>query len=586
MEDGHQTAASDRCVHVAAGCDENYALPLAVMLASIEANLGSEVTVVAHVLQSGLDAATRHKVGASVDSRRIQIEWIAVEPRQLAVAAATLRSFDTVSLASYHRLLLPTLLPQALDRVIYLDCDLVLLHDLWDLWQTDVSGHYLGAVRELLEAARYAASPFGLRLYRELGLPPDLELFNAGVMLINLARWRQSLLAPRAFHYLREAGTDLRWHDQEALNVVVAGNWLPLDVRWNVTLHAYRSETDAALRALVEQPRIVHYNASVKPWQSDYRLSQRELFYRYVDTTQWSGWRPVPQRHALVQRLARRLVRVRRKLAYAATRPLTRNWATLAARRAMRRSVPAIGSGIPARTPSGEIRAFVRIAGNDPADLTRATRLLERGADRVLALIGAGRATGSVLRNAAPDRLHLFELQDHTRNWHLSLRQALYCYGEGHWCLVLDQNEWLLTPHSTLPSLRDLRAYLEQCEYDALECRRLPETAEQRTTTQRLDLTLSDPVSGRLFVAAIDACPAARSATGIDCRSRIVLFRCHRGLVIDHELRGIRGAQMADITGLLQRVEPQSGPDPAGVGLARSSPQFAAYATRRLTRPA
>jgi lipopolysaccharide biosynthesis glycosyltransferase len=81
--------------------------------------------------------------------------------------------------------------------------------------------------------------------------------------------------------------------------VVVAGNWLPLDVRWNVTLHAYRSETDSALRALVEQPRIVHYNASVKPWQPDYRLSQRELFYRYVDATQWSGWRPVPQRHAL-----------------------------------------------------------------------------------------------------------------------------------------------------------------------------------------------------------------------------------------------------------------------------------------------
>ena len=307
MEDNNQTAAFDRRVHVAAGCDENYALPLAVMLASLEANLGSEVKVVAHVLHSGLQPATRQKIAASVDSRRIEIDWIPVEPQQLAIAAGTLRSFDTVSLASYHRLLLPTLLPATLDRVIYLDCDLVLLHDLWDLWRTDVSGHCLGAVRELLEQARYAASPSGVRLYRELGLPPDLELFNAGVMLINLARWRQRLLGPRAFHYLREAGTELRWHDQEALNVVVAGDWLPLDVRWNVTLHAYRDQTDPALRALVEQPRIVHYNASVKPWQSHYRLSQRELFFRYVDATQWSGWRPVPERYALAYRLARRL---------------------------------------------------------------------------------------------------------------------------------------------------------------------------------------------------------------------------------------------------------------------------------------
>ena len=59
MQDGNQTVAFDRREHVAAGCDENYALPLAVMLASIEANLASGVTVVAHVLQSGLQPATR-----------------------------------------------------------------------------------------------------------------------------------------------------------------------------------------------------------------------------------------------------------------------------------------------------------------------------------------------------------------------------------------------------------------------------------------------------------------------------------------------------------------------------------------------
>src|SRR5262245_56041362 len=108
------------------------------MLASIEANLGPDRTVVAHVLDSGLRAAARLKIADSVDRRRIQIEWIPVESAQLAAAARTLRSFDTISLASYNRLLLPGLLPATLDRVIYLDCDLVVLHDLWELWRTDV----------------------------------------------------------------------------------------------------------------------------------------------------------------------------------------------------------------------------------------------------------------------------------------------------------------------------------------------------------------------------------------------------------------------------------------------------------------
>jgi len=125
-----------------------------------------------------------------------------------------------------------------------------------------------------------------------------------------------------------------------------------------------------------------------------------------------------------------------------------------------------------------------------------------------MASIGAGHAIGSVLRNAAPDRLHLFALPERARDWHLSLRRLLYRYGEGHWCLVLDQNEWLLAPHSTLPSLRDLSAYLEQYAYDALECRRLPTTAEQstmKTSGHSFSMTLG--WSGPLAPSALSSEP-------------------------------------------------------------------------------
>jgi lipopolysaccharide biosynthesis glycosyltransferase len=535
VEGDNQTTSTDRRIHVAAGCDANYALPLAAMLASIQSNLGPGRTVVAHVLDSGLDETARLKVAGSVDPSRIEVEWIPVEPRHLAAAAGTLRSFDTISLASYNRLLLPGLLPETLDRVLYLDCDLVVLHDLWDLWQSDLGGRSLGAVRELLERARYAGAPAGVRRYRELGLAPNLELFNAGVMLIDLRRWRSTLLTPRAFHYLREAGGDLRWHDQEALNVVAASDWLSLDIRWNITMHAYRGRSDPALREFVAHPRIVHYNASIKPWQPDFRLAQRDLFFSYLDRTAWAGWRPTQAGRAMTRRIVTRFRRMHRKLVHATTRTLERKLTTHSIRREMRRIVPTVSS-VPARSRIAEIRAFVRMPADTVADPGLVGRLVAHGANRVILYAGGDNDS------------------------HLPLRRLLREHGEGHWCVLHDHDEWLEASQPALRSLAHLREYLERHGYDALECCRISAISETPPPgpLRRVKLTLSDPVSGRIFVSPVFAGPGDRVATEIDCRSRIAMLKIRRDLVIDRELRGVHAARVADIAALLHRLTPSA----------------------------
>ena len=65
--------APDDRIHIAAACDENYAMPLAVMLASVAANLGKTRRVVAHVLESDLSVETRRKVARSIPDERVEI---------------------------------------------------------------------------------------------------------------------------------------------------------------------------------------------------------------------------------------------------------------------------------------------------------------------------------------------------------------------------------------------------------------------------------------------------------------------------------------------------------------------------------
>jgi len=174
-------------VHVAAACDENYAMALAAMLASVGTSLGEQRRVVVHVLETGLADQTRLRVENRLQPR-LELNWTTIDAGRLRSLGATLRRFDTVSLQSYYRLLLPEVLSSVLQKVIYLDCDLVVNRDVGELWDSDVSGTCLLAVPELIAGSRFVSSKAGIRLHRELGLPADLRFFNSGVMVINLER--------------------------------------------------------------------------------------------------------------------------------------------------------------------------------------------------------------------------------------------------------------------------------------------------------------------------------------------------------------------------------------------------------------
>jgi lipopolysaccharide biosynthesis glycosyltransferase len=83
------------------------------------------------------------------------------------------------SVATYFRLLLPSLLPAEIDRVLFIDADTVVTADLQELWHQPLQGKALGAVPEHISSCRDHNYTFG-------------DYFNAGVMLVDLQRWRQA----------------------------------------------------------------------------------------------------------------------------------------------------------------------------------------------------------------------------------------------------------------------------------------------------------------------------------------------------------------------------------------------------------
>ncbi len=176
--------------------------------------------------------------------------------------------------ATYYRLLLGEIVPAGIDRILYLDCDTVVRRSLRPLFEADLgAGAVVGAVP-------LPGSP----AWQWLGLPEGEPYFNAGVLVVDLPRWRAAGVREAAFAFLRDHAAKIRWVDQDVLNVVLSGRWRELGAEWNF------QEAHAILwreGKLAVDPALVHYTGNLKPWhylcdhpfKAEYRRVLRETPY-------------------------------------------------------------------------------------------------------------------------------------------------------------------------------------------------------------------------------------------------------------------------------------------------------------------
>ena len=116
----------------------------AVMLRSVIANLSSDRLLAVHILHGGINERNRLDLMTSLRRDRVSLQFLAAKPETLA----GLPLWGRMSVATYYRLLITRLLPSAVSRAIWLDCDLVVTDDLARLWDMDLAGRHALAVQD------------------------------------------------------------------------------------------------------------------------------------------------------------------------------------------------------------------------------------------------------------------------------------------------------------------------------------------------------------------------------------------------------------------------------------------------------
>jgi lipopolysaccharide biosynthesis glycosyltransferase len=271
---------------IVCAADDRYAMPLAVMLRSMVQHLWRYPAVQVWVLDGGVSWRNKRRMAHSLPVGKVELHWVRPSHRQLRGAPVD----GHVSICTYYRLIIAEMLPLSISKVIYLDVDALVMGDIGELWDVELNKNVVSAVPQV---GMTVSDPYGLAMYEELGLPPDAPYFNAGVLLLDLARWRKMDLGRQALQFVAKYSGKLHFWDQAVLNGILAGAWGALDLKWNVCVgHLWQGN----VAELVEQPgtvSVMHFASSIKPWGYCVQHPARELFFQWMDQTAWAGWRPV-----------------------------------------------------------------------------------------------------------------------------------------------------------------------------------------------------------------------------------------------------------------------------------------------------
>ncbi|HEY3673015.1 MAG TPA: glycosyltransferase family 8 protein [Acidimicrobiia bacterium] len=278
---------------VAIAADTNFSKQLAVVIASLSRVTGDRPHAV-FVLHDGYTVELQAKV-EQVAGTDVDLVWTDVSPSR-AVTDALLPGH--LPSATLYRLRLEELLPETIERVIYLDADTIVRRSLAPLWELDLDDRLAGGVRDAWINWSAQALP-----WRALGVSPQLPYFNCGVLLIPLGRWREHDVSAQA---LRLAG-EYRFQDgdQGAINVTLDGAWWQLDPRWNVQsthldgdhVGVRAIEPPELLDEAARDPAIVHFHFGAwgRPWLPGCNHPFAHEWLDLLDTTAWAGWRPAPR---------------------------------------------------------------------------------------------------------------------------------------------------------------------------------------------------------------------------------------------------------------------------------------------------
>ncbi len=281
----YEDASCQNEICVAMAADNNYTLPTIVAMTSIMENSLKSNKYRFYLLLSG-DFSTENKQKlTSLEHKYINCSVNLIDMNNMY---EDYKVSSHITTPTYYRLSLPSLLPN-LDKILYLDGDIIVRKDLGELYNTNIDDYYVAGV----DQPHTSTISLGRDFLKSVGLTSHDEYINAGIILINLKQWRENNLEVKFQKCKERNANNRKWrlHDQDLLNEVCFDHIYYLPLKYNALMHYYNT-FDKLIKPIsknvwessYEDATIVHFSSKVKPW-NDLTISKANLWWDYANKT-------------------------------------------------------------------------------------------------------------------------------------------------------------------------------------------------------------------------------------------------------------------------------------------------------------
>lgn len=272
--------------------DDNYAQHLCVSIVSLLETHKSTDGINVFVIENGISQEARKNIEMTVGKYRCDLHWIAFAPYEKKLK---LDMDWPISISSYARLFLADMLPAWCDRVIYLDCDTIVCRPLSDLYHWDMKSSYVAGVEDLIMDS----------FKEKVHLKPSQKYINAGILLIDICKWREKNMAEVFLDFIKEHKGKVIHHDQGTINGTLHDSCMVLPPEFNVMTPFYTQRfcrmkkfyelknyySKEAIENAKKKPVIIHYTPEYvgRVWETGCRHPKADLYLKYLEMTPWKG---------------------------------------------------------------------------------------------------------------------------------------------------------------------------------------------------------------------------------------------------------------------------------------------------------
>ena len=256
---------SDNGINICLACDNNYGKHAGVVIASILANADEEDCLNFFILDGGIKGECKKDLESLKTIKDCSINFIKIKS-ELFDEYKKVKTHSYVTLATYYRLKLPTLLPD-IEKVIYFDCDFVINDSLNKLYKIDMEDKPIAGVQDI----------------KKKMLVKNPTYVNAGMLIFDLKRMRELNLEEVFLNWTQKHLVNITCGDQEIINEVCKGQIKLLPDEWNVQSSNFTNRS-----SYTKNPKGIHFISKKKPWHYGSYSYHKSYYFKYLQLTPWA----------------------------------------------------------------------------------------------------------------------------------------------------------------------------------------------------------------------------------------------------------------------------------------------------------